>query len=152
MDFEKINYFMEILSEASLEIEKIKIDFLLEDSNYNFSDIIPIMFKLNKKEYFVEFVPQKLTQTNINRLIILEELILKKEGGIPLFIVDEDFVEFQGISREYYVPMNRENIFEFLNITLDKQLKDSSTKNKYQNFKEYSSNNSDSSKLNNTKN
>lgn len=128
MDFEKINYFMEILSEASLEIEKIKIDFLLEDSNYNFSDIIPIMFKLNKKEYFVEFVPQKLTQTNINRLIILEELILKKEGGIPLFIVDEDFVEFQGISREYYVPMNRENIFEFLNITLDKQLKDRKSK------------------------
>lgn len=133
MDFEKINYFMEILSEASLEIEKIKIDFLLEDSNYNFSDIIPIMFKLNKKEYFVEFVPQKLTQTNINRLIILEELILKKEGGIPLFIVDEDFVEFQGISREYYVPMNRENIFEFLNITLDKQLKDSSKLNNTKN-------------------
>jgi len=111
--YESINNFFEIIIDIK---DKIKFDCLIKDKEYNFSHIVPIIFQLHKKSYYVIIFPDKVTQTILNNFILLEEIVIKKKKGIPMFIIKENLNDFGGISEKYCIPLDEDKILEFLKI------------------------------------
>lgn len=117
VDNEVIKKLKKFFIEIIIDIEdKIKFDCLIIDKEYNFSHIVPIIFQLHKKSYYVIIFPDKVTQTILNNFILLEEIIIKKKKGIPMFIIKENLNDFGGISEKYCIPLDKDKILEFLKI------------------------------------
>ncbi|KKL75508.1 hypothetical protein LCGC14_2054170, partial [marine sediment metagenome] len=105
--------FIEIITDIK---DKIKYNCLIKDKEYNFSHIVPIIFQVYNKSYYVIIFPDKVTQTILNNFILLEEIIIKKKKGIPMFINTGNLKDFGGISEKYCIPLDKDKILEFLKI------------------------------------
>lgn len=122
-DFFRGNENLKILREILIEIipfieNKIDYNIELKDENLDYTYLISFIFTLNidnkKGKFYVILLPEKITQYKINEMSFLEDFIIKKKKGIPMFISTNRITINYALNNKYYLQLDHKEIQEFI--------------------------------------